>query len=99
MLSPSFLAPAGLPLPAAAFAQDPPQDPSCPLGDMASARPAGSECIGRLTRGHAFALAYDSEIRTVPALGAMVREEARSAERWIAGIARDWVREREQAGA
>jgi hypothetical protein len=99
MLSRAVLALAGLLLPAPAFAQDPPQDPSCPLGDMAAARPAGSECIGRLTRGYAFALAYDSEIRTVPALEAMLREEARSAERWIAGIARDWVREREQAGA
>jgi hypothetical protein len=99
MLSRALPALAGLLLPAAAFAQDPPQDPSCPLGDMASARPAGSECIGRLTRGYAFALAYESEIHTVPALEAMLREEARRAESWIAGLARDWMREREEAGA
>jgi hypothetical protein len=98
MLSRTALALAGLFLPAAALAQDPPQDPHCPLGDMALARPAGSECIGRLTSGYAFALVYGAEIRAIPPLEALLREEARRGEAWIADRAREWARERRQAG-
>ncbi|HYJ51841.1 MAG TPA: hypothetical protein VEW04_01595 [Allosphingosinicella sp.] len=98
MLSRTALALAGLFLPAAALAQDPPPDPLCPLGDMAFARPAGSECIGRLTSGYAFALVYGAEIRAIPPLEALLREEARRGEAWIADRAREWARERRKAG-
>jgi hypothetical protein len=85
-------------LAAAPMQGDPPLDLACPLGDMAQAQPPGTLCIGRLTRGYAFAFAYDEEIRAVPALEAILREEARRAEGWIDGIAREWRRERAEAG-
>jgi hypothetical protein len=77
---------------AASIQGDPPLDPRCPLGDMALARAPGSECIGRLTRGYAFALVYGAEIRALPPFEAMMVEEARRAEAWIADSAREWVR-------
>jgi hypothetical protein len=83
---------------AATLAQDPPRDPSCPLGDMALARPAGSECIGRLTRGYAFAFVYGAEIKAIAPLEALLREEAQAGEAWIAERAREWARAREETG-
>jgi hypothetical protein len=85
-------------LAAAGAAQDPPRDPACPLGDMALARPADSACIARVTPGYTLALVYGGEIRAIPPLEALMRGEARRAEAWIADIAREWVREREEAG-
>ena len=85
-------------LAATALAQDPPRDPACPLGDMALARPADSECIARVTPGYTLALVYGGEIGAIPPLEALMREEATRAEAWIADIARDWARERAEAG-
>jgi len=55
---------------------DPPLDPNCPR--EGSDRPTGIEwlCNGRLTPDYAFAFVYPAAARQIPALNALLREQA-----------------------
>ncbi|HEY5711970.1 MAG TPA: hypothetical protein VIT38_08750 [Allosphingosinicella sp.] len=69
---------------------DPPLDPDCPRGDLNVPRPPGSVCIGRLTGDYAFSFIYPRAAVDIPAVDAMLREQAVAAEAWInAQVAED----------
>lgn len=81
---------AALALPSALAAQDggdPPPDPACPRGDPNVPRPQDSVCIGRLTDDYAFSFVYPRAAVEIPAVDALLREQATAAETWIAGQA------------
>jgi hypothetical protein len=58
-------------------------DADCPLGDMDLPRGPGAVCIGRLTESYAFAVAWPAEAARIPALAALLRQEAERSEQWL----------------
>lgn len=74
---------------------DPPPDPHCPQGDLAIPRPPGSVCVGRLTEGYAFSMIWPREAATLPALDALLRQDAERSQRWIASETRRYRADRD----
>lgn len=76
-----------------------PPDPACPQGDLAVARGPGSVCVGRLTDAYLFSSIWPAEAAAVPALDALLRQDAAESERWIAAQAQRHRREAAEAEA